>query len=169
MPCPSLYPINNTRIEGSALINLPVFRKLCGADSFTHVFLCSTFWDVTEEATDISREKELCESPEPWGQMKREGARSFRILDYAESKTILLEIAKRPTIALETQKEIFDNKVPLTNTAAGQLVNEELAKLEVEHKARIESERKAAAEKLAAKEVELEKQRKRRSWGMLRV
>ena len=156
-----LHPINNTRIEGSALTNLRVFRKLCGADCFKHVFLCSTFWDVTEEATGISREKELCESPELWGQMKRGGARSFRIRDYAESKTVLLEIAKKPTVALEIQKEIVDSKVPLASTAAGQLVNEELAKLEVEHKARIENERKAAAEKLAAKEAELEKQRKK--------
>jgi hypothetical protein len=156
-----LHPINNTRIEGSALINLRVFRKLCGADCFEHVFLCSTFWDVTEEATGVSREKELCESPELWGQMKREGARSFRIRDYAEAKTVLLEIAKKPTIALEIQKEIVDNKVPLAGTAAGQLVDGELAKLEVEHKARIESEHKAAAEKLAAREAELEKQRKK--------
>jgi hypothetical protein len=156
-----LHPINNTRIEGSALINLRVFRKLCGADCFEHVFLCSTFWDVTEEATGVSREKELCESPELWGQMKREGARSFRIRDYEEAKTVLLEIAKKPTIALEIQKEIVDNKVPLAGTAAGQLVGGELAKLEVEHKARIESEHNAAAERLAAKEAELEKQRKK--------
>jgi hypothetical protein len=156
-----LHPINSTRIEGSALINLRVFKKLCGADCFKHIFLCSTFWDVTEEATGISREEELCESPELWGQMKRGGARSFRIRDYAESKTILLEIAKKPTVALEIQKEIVDNKVPLAGTAAGQLVNEELAKLEAEHKVRIEGERKAAAEKLAAKEAELEQQRRR--------
>lgn len=156
-----LHPISSTRIEGSALVNLRLFRKLCGADCFKHVYLCSTFWDVTEEATGINREKELCESPELWGQMKRAGAQTFRIHDYAQSKTILMEIAKSPTIALEIQKEIVDNKVPLASTAAGKLVGEELAKLEAKHKARIERERKAAAEKLAAREAELEEQRRK--------
>jgi hypothetical protein len=155
-----LHPISSTRIEGSALVNLRVFRKLCGADCFKHVFLCSTFWDVTEEVMAIDREKELCESPELWGQMKRAGAQTFRIRNYAQSKAILLEIAKKPTMALELQKEIVDNKVPLASTAAGKLVSEELGKLEAEHKAHIQSERKAAAEQLAAKEAELANQQK---------
>jgi hypothetical protein len=149
-----LHPINTTRVRGSALLSLRVFEKLCGAQVFKHVFLCSTFWDVVEEATGAAREKELCESEDLWGQMKREGAKVVRITEYHMSKDILLQIAQKPTMALDVQKEVVDDQVDISDTAAARLANKELEKLRAENEAQKKRATEAAAVELEAKEVD---------------
>jgi hypothetical protein len=95
-----LHPINQPRMEGSALLNLAVMQKLCGLETFENVVLASTFWDLVDEASGVQMENELCRTPQFWGRMKRNGSRVVRIKDYAQSKDILLQLAGKSKVAL---------------------------------------------------------------------
>lgn len=63
------HRINQTRMQGSALKNIKLFRSLCGDDAMSKVVLVTTMWDI--ESSDIAekREKELKETAKYWGGM----------------------------------------------------------------------------------------------------
>lgn len=141
-----LQPINVTRIEGTDLLNLRVFRKLCGKETYKHIVLASTFWDLVDEVTGARREKELCETPDFWGKMKTQGSRVVRIRDYAESKGILLDLAGKSTVTLGIQREMVDQNIPLADTATG--------KLRAEHDVAIARAKRAMAEAVRKRDEE---------------
>jgi hypothetical protein len=57
-------------MEGSALRNLRMFRKLCGEDFMKSVVLGTTFWDKVGEEQGADREKELLETDDFFKEMK---------------------------------------------------------------------------------------------------
>lgn len=141
-----LQPINVTRVEGTDLLNVRIFRKLCGKETYKHIVLASTFWDRVDEVTGARREKELCETPDFWGKMKSQGSRVVRIRDYAESKNLLLDLAGKSTITLGIQREMVDQNKSLADTATG--------KLKAEHDAGIARAKHAMAEAVKKRDEE---------------
>jgi hypothetical protein len=129
-----LHPINQPRMEGSALLNLTVMKKLCGSDTFENVILASTFWDLVDEASGIQRENQLCQKPQFWGGMKRNGSKVLRIKKYTHAPEILLQLAGKQEVTLDIQKEMVENHKQLQATAAAQALDHEVIKLEGEHK-----------------------------------
>ncbi|CZR64978.1 uncharacterized protein PAC_14878 [Phialocephala subalpina] len=73
-----LHRITDTRMQGSALRNLTMFRKLCGEDCFKDIVLGTTHWDAVENDIGVKREKELVETEEFWGEMVGRGSRVMR-------------------------------------------------------------------------------------------
>ena len=145
-----LHPINQPRMEGSSLLNLTVMQKICGSETLENVVLASTFWDLVEEDSGVQRENELCQTPQFWGGMKRNGSRVIRIQDYAQSKDVLLQLAGKREVALQIQREIVEDEKKLSDTAAGQELNQELASLQEEHQ-----QQKRAMEEHAQAELKL--------------
>ena len=152
-----LHPINQPRMEGSSLLNLTVMQKLCGSETFENVVLASTFWDLVEEHSGVRRENELCKTPHFWGGMKRNGSRVIRIQDYAQSKDVLLQLAGKREVALQIQREMVEDEKKLSDTAAGQKLNQELARLQEEHQ-----QQKRAIEERAQAELKLREERNKR-------
>jgi len=152
-----LHPINQPRMEGSSLLNLTVMQKLCGSETFENVVLASTFWDLVEEDSGVRRENELCKTPHFWGGMKRNGSRVIRIQDYAQSKDVLLQLAGKREVALQIQREMVEDEKKLSDTAAGQKLNQELARLQEEHQ-----QQKRAIEERAQAELKLREERNKR-------
>ena len=148
-----LHPIVNTRVEGSSLLSLQIFRKLCGPQCYKHIFLCTTFWDIVDESVGERREAELCGSEELWGLMRQQGSAVVRIRDYYKTKDILLEIAQKSSIVLDVQREVVEESRPMENTSAGQLIDQQTA----EAKQALAQQKKmaqiAAANKLAAEDA----------------
>jgi hypothetical protein len=152
-----LHPINQPRMEGSAFLNLAVMQKLCGSETFENVVLASTFWDVVDEASGVGRENELCQTPQFWGGMKRNGSKVIRIKDYAQSKDILLQLAGKPEVVLQIQIEMVKDEKELSATAAGQKLNEECVRLHEEHQ-----QQKSVIENRAKAELKIREEQNKR-------
>ena len=124
-------------MEGSSLLNFRAFQRLCGEDNFEHIVLCTTFWDIVDEARGAAREKELRENPEFWAKMIHQGSQVVRIKNYAQSQEILLQMAQKSTVTLNIQKEMVEERRSLDDTAVGKTVNAQLAQMKAEHEAQL--------------------------------
>ena len=149
-----LHPIRETRMEGSALFNLRALKRLCGEDNFEHIFLCTTFWDIVDEAKGEAREKELCENPEFWAKMMDQGSRVVRVKNYAQSEEILLQMAQKSTVTLNIQKQMVEERMSLDDTEVGKEVNQQLAQLKAEHEAQLAKAKVDAEIALKARDEE---------------
>lgn len=149
-----LHPIRETRMEGSALANFRAFQRLCGEDNFEHIVLCTTFWDLVDETTGAAREKELCEKREFWAKMMEQGSRVVRIVDYAQSKDILLRMAQKSPVTLNVQKEMVEERRSLDETSVGKAVNAQLAQLKADHEAQFAKAKADAEEALKKRDQE---------------
>lgn len=129
-----LHSINKPRMEGSALRNLRLFRQLCGESPLKNVVLGTTFWGAVNEEAGKSREKELRQRPEFWGQMVERGSRMMRVTDRASALEIVDYLIPMIPVPLEIQKEMVDQEKHLIDTAAGQHMNEELHRREELHR-----------------------------------
>lgn len=73
-----LHRISDVRMQGSAKLNLSMFKKLCGPDALKNVILVTTMWDRVSEAEGAAREYELTSTPDFWGWMVSHGSRVYR-------------------------------------------------------------------------------------------
>lgn len=132
-------------MEGSALRNLRMFRKLCGDEFMKNVILGTTFWDVVDEETGAAREDELLQTDGFFKDMNERGCDVVRISDDRNTCLELLSrFAAKPPTVMRIQQELFEGK-SLAETAAASAVSQELAELQrqnhekladVEHQAR---------------------------------
>ncbi|GAP84701.1 putative zinc finger C2H2 [Rosellinia necatrix] len=127
-----LHRITDTRMQGSALKNLLMFKKLCGPEALQHVILATTMWErLHDEGLGQKREVELIERDDFWGWMMRQGSQVRRHYNTWESAMELLKIyvssAEKP-IPLQIQMEIVDQKITLDETGAGQELDSALSK-----------------------------------------
>jgi hypothetical protein len=129
-----LHGINHPRVEGSALRNLKMFRELCGLDALKNIILVTTFWSDTEQLTGERREEELATKEAFWGGMLERGSRMARFTDKASGQDILRSLVDLPPKPLKIQKELVEDDKALVDTGAGQIVNDELIRLEAKHK-----------------------------------
>jgi hypothetical protein len=129
-----LHRIDNPRMEGSALRNLRMFRKLCGEDPLRNVILATTFWDKVSGQVGEEREAELRVKPEFWGSMIQRGSQVTRFTDRDSALKIMELLLPNNPLPLEIQLELVDQSKNLVETAAGKSVNEELNRLEKIHK-----------------------------------
>ncbi|KAI1420350.1 P-loop containing nucleoside triphosphate hydrolase protein [Xylaria sp. FL1777] len=133
-----LHRINQTRMQGSALKNIALFRSLCGDNALKKIVLATTMWDITENEVAESREKQLKETSKYWGGMVAKGSQVFRHDNTQKSAFALIEIfmKEESKIVLNIQNEMVHDHKPLDKTEAGNniktMLNEQEAKLEKE-------------------------------------
>jgi hypothetical protein len=142
-----LHSINNVRMEGSALRNLKMFRKLCGVEPLRNVVLATTFWGKVNESTGREREQQLKERRDFWGGMIAKGSKMTRFTDRESGLRIVSGLLNKRPVPLEIQRELVDQEKGLIETAAGQTVNEELLRVEAKHaeeRAKIQEEMREA-------------------------
>lgn len=141
-----LHSITDTRMQGSTMRNVRMFRSLCGDRNLHNVILCTTGWHQVDQEVGKTREAELMEKGSFWGDMKDKGARVER--HFADNAQTSHESATRIAqmlvgmnkIVLQIQEEMVH--LGLSETSAGKLVREEIEKLETRHKEEIEVLRK---------------------------
>lgn len=151
-----LHPISAVKMEGSALRNLRMFRKLCGEDALNHVFLATTHWKNVPEELGNKRVKELRENPEFWKGMLSRGAKVAKYLGDRESGLDLIDVlVKMGRVTLGIQHELVNEGKELYQTAAGEAVNAELARLQRNHEIALSAVRAEWVQALKDKDDEL--------------
>jgi hypothetical protein len=136
-------------MQGHALNNVRMFRRLCGPDSFRNVVLATTFWEEVAPQTGAAREKELCENKNFWGLMVNKGSDVVRLhRDSRSSLEVLMRFVDKPKTTLQAQDEIVNQKKSITGT----VVAEEMAALQREMEKRIQADEARAAGELRRQE-----------------
>ncbi|KAJ8132650.1 hypothetical protein O1611_g968 [Lasiodiplodia mahajangana] len=120
-----LHRIIDVRMQGAAVRNLFMFKKLCGHNAIKNIILVTTMWEDVQLNTGKPREEELRTTPNYWGDMVSKGARIARHQnDYKSARSIvnfLLENTAQTTLAI--QEEMVDEKKDLSDTSAGRELN----------------------------------------------
>ncbi len=81
------HRINQTRMQGSAMKNIQLFRSLCGDDALRKVILVTTMWDIESRDIAEKREKELKETAKYWGRM----VAKVRLLEFCYRREVLIK------------------------------------------------------------------------------
>lgn len=156
-----LHRITDTRMQGSALRNFTMFKKLCGEGCYKNVVLGTTFWEVATNQLNYEvaqdRETELIENKQFWGGMVEKGSEVVRILNSSYvARELLLRLAKKSTIMLKAQEEIGIDGKSFDQTAASQSLRDELGK----ERTVAEKAKKRLQEEHEYKMQQIEKKRK---------
>ena len=144
-----LHDITQARMTGSSVINLRMFRKLCGDENLKNVILATTKWAKLRKDVEVSREQELYTNKEFWGLMVKYRSKVRRFENTTESACAIVEKILNvgeeyftPKIQQEVKqgKEIWD-------TDAGAFIDralkEQARKHEEELKALVEEQTRA--------------------------
>lgn len=123
-----LHSIAETRMKGSGITNLEMFKKITGINNMRQVVLATTMWDCTPEKDARRRELELLQTDEFWGRLVKEySSTPARFLnDKTSALRIIDKIASLPTFVPSLQEKIAVDKKDLNQTAAGRILNKEL-------------------------------------------
>jgi len=124
-----LHPISDVKMDGPSLRSLRMFRKLVGEDALHNVILATTHWTSVSEEIGKRREGEL--KAKFWRPLLDEGARMVRYAGDRRSGLDLLDmLIDRERVTLSIQRETVDEQKDLIETGAGQVLNEELLRLQ---------------------------------------
>ncbi|KAI0965319.1 P-loop containing nucleoside triphosphate hydrolase protein [Xylaria arbuscula] len=128
-----LHPISDTRVTHHATKNLQMFQKLTGENNLKNVVLATSMWDKVSREEGLRREQEL--KNKFWKVLLAFEAKAIRYAGTAESARSIAQIlmANKPFF-LQLQKEMGRDNKALRDTAAGQQVVAELARMKEEHK-----------------------------------
>jgi len=129
------HRIVDTRMEGSSMKNLRMFRELCGEKNFSNVILCTTMWDKVEEEEGRRREQELESKETFWGSLVSRGAQvmQHRGPDLtASARKIAESLIQKDTIVLQLQEEL-DKNGSLSDTSAGRLLTGAIEGIKEKH------------------------------------
>ena len=118
---------------GCARKNLLMFKKLCGPDGIKNVNLVTTFWEKTDPSEGELRVQDLSSKDEYWGSLVKKGVQIRRHYHNRESALKILEDyipspenGSREDTKLAIQTEMVDAGKGLEETAAGQMLQEEI-------------------------------------------
>lgn len=137
-----LHRIIDPKMQGSALNNMRMFRKLCGPECFQNIILATTFWEDVPADLGAKREQQLKDNDEFWGKMVKRGSAVRRLgTDRESGMKLLLDVARKQKITLQSQQEMVDEHKSAHGTAAALAVQEELQRQKEELERRIEEQR----------------------------
>jgi hypothetical protein len=150
-----MHRITDPRMQGSAMMNLVMFKKLCGHDALKNVTLVTTMWDKVDPDDGARRENQLRTTAEYWGSMLTQGSRMDRHHNTRDSAMRLLErFVRQPDATLSIQQEMVLGKKSLNDTEAGKGLISELAKAEERFKKKLEDTASMMLEALEARDRE---------------
>lgn len=150
-----LHRIIDPKMQGSALNNMRMFRKLCGPECFGNIVLATTFWDDLSDDLGAQREEELKSNDEFWGKMLKKGSEVVRLgKDRESGLKLLMGIAKKSKITLHSQREMVDENKSAQETAAAQSIHEEILKQREEFERKIEQQRVEHERELERRRIE---------------
>lgn len=152
-----LHRISDPRMGHSAILDLEIFKQLCGDKAMPVVRLVSTRWDSTNENVRLEREKQLKDSDKFWAGMLKAGAKVERHENTKESAVSIVEnlLNDSPRIVLTIQEEIVDQQLSLADTSVGKVVAHEQQATEARYRSEIDQLRQEQQESVAARDTEL--------------
>ena len=117
-----LHDICQTRVTGTILKNLDMFKKLCGDDAFENVVLGTTKWSIIREETGERREQQLRDLF--WKDMMNYGSVIRRVGDDPSSAREIIDhiLRNKAVKSVLIQKEVVDMTIPIPETTAGKML-----------------------------------------------
>ncbi|KAI9756728.1 MAG: hypothetical protein M4579_003729 [Chaenotheca gracillima] len=153
-----LHRISDNRMGGSAILNLNMFKLLCGDDCLPNVVLATTMWSDPHHAqqefvAQELRETELTTKAKFWGGLSNKGATITRYDNTLDSALrIVAHLEHQPEIVLDIQRQIVEEHLTLVQTPAGRFLNEEILLKEEELKHELETAREQMNDALREKD-----------------
>ena len=130
-----------------------MFRKLCGESTLKNVVLVTNMWEEGPQDINEAREREL--SHRFFKPALDKGAQLLRHHNTAESAhDILRKIMGNHPVVLQIQRELVDERKDIINTAAGELLNQELRKQIKRHQRELMELREEMSQALKMKDNE---------------
>jgi hypothetical protein len=130
-----IHRISDNRMGGISTRNFRMFRKLCGDDTLKNVILMTNMWGEVSEEVGATREAQLSQDDMFFKPALQNGAKLLRHYNTPESaKNILKCIISNHPEALRIQRELVEEKKAISETGAGEILNEELRNLAEKHK-----------------------------------
>ncbi|TDL23891.1 P-loop containing nucleoside triphosphate hydrolase protein [Rickenella mellea] len=164
-----MHRISDLRMGGISTRNFSMFRKLCGDSTLKNVVICTTMWDRVSPEEGEAREHELANEDiffkpvlDKHAQLVRHSPRTPE-----SAQNIMRRLIRNQPWALQIQKELVDQRLDISQTAAGSELNKELLEQAERHR---EEMRELEIQMLAAieekdtetkAELEMERQRLR--------
>jgi hypothetical protein len=135
-----LHTIGETRMKGSHMTNLRMFKEMTGLDNMGSVVLVTTMWDRTDRELGKKRELELMETDKFWQPMIKNGSRVQRFMNDRPSalKIIGTLVDQHRKFVPKLQHEMSVEGKDLDQTNAGKAVNAKI----IEQKEKHEQEKK---------------------------
>lgn len=132
-----MHRIKDERMGGIAMRNFRMFLELCGENSLKNVTIVTTFWSEVTPAVGAKREAQLRDNF--FKPALDKGAKLLRHDDTpAGAGKIIEAIMVNHPIPLRVQVELVDENKSLLETAAGAVLNRELAEQARKHEVELQ-------------------------------
>lgn len=160
-----MHRISDFRMTGISRRNFSMFRKLCGDETLNNVVIVTNMWGEVTAERGAAREHELRTDDILFKPVLDKGALMLRHDATTGSAHAILRhlVDNRPQV-LRIQRELVDEGKDITQTAAGEELNRELAIMQQKHMEQLAEIQQEMEEALAARDLEskeeLEKVRK---------
>ena len=120
-----IHRISDKRFTGITGRNFKMFRELCGDTTLKNVILVTNMWGEVSRDIGEAREDEL--TNDFFKPVLDKGAQMARHHNTAQSAhDIIRRIMKNRPVALQIQRELVDEHKDIVDTAAGEVINQEL-------------------------------------------
>jgi len=125
-----IHAISPERMRGSHKDGFEILQKLCGPDTYSRIFLATSWWNICEEKKGLQREGDLrkkiwvsvldCPNSGHMSRLENSPTSAWELV-----KTILESVkwSGRNGEALRVQKQMVDERKKLQKTDVGQVVN----------------------------------------------
>lgn len=121
-----LHRITDNRMQGAAIRNLDLFKRLVGEDALANVVLATTMWSEMKDI-DKANERDRQLRDEYWGDMRRKGSVATRFDGTtASAEGIVSQLLGKKAVVLKVQEQLVDHRMSLKQTAAGAFLEPEI-------------------------------------------
>jgi len=122
-----LHRISDVRMGGISTRNFKMFRELCGESTLKNVVVVTNMWSEVSQEVGEAREAELASRDIFFKPVLDKGAQLVRHENTQESAEAIMHylISNHP-LALRIQRELVDQHMDISQTAAGEELNREL-------------------------------------------
>jgi hypothetical protein len=156
-----LHRITDTRVTGSGLRNLNMFKEVCGDNFYSNVALATTMWENLSQDQHSNRlgqlrEQQLLEESKFWKLMVRKGSQVFRHANNRDSALVIVSrlVCLQSKAATLLQREMVDLHKDVLDTGAGMVVEKDLLEERAKYRKEIEQREELHRQALTDKEYE---------------
>ncbi|TFK74165.1 hypothetical protein BDN72DRAFT_956009 [Pluteus cervinus] len=154
-----LHRISDNRMGGISTRNFRMFRQLCGDSSLKNVVIATNMWGLVDEDVAEEREAELAGHDAFFKPVLEKGAQLARHLNTTGSgHDVLRRIINNNPLPLRIQRELIDEGIDITKTAAGAELNRELWKQVLKHRQEIKQIQQEMREAIRMKDEETKRE-----------
>ncbi|KAF8206195.1 hypothetical protein K438DRAFT_1816773 [Mycena galopus ATCC 62051] len=150
-----MHRISDVRMGGISTRNFKMFRQLCGESTLRNVVIVTNMWGEVGHEVGEARETELANDDKFFKPVLDKGARMLRNNNGITSAHAILHylIGNHPRV-LRIQRELVDQGKTISQTAAGEELNRELAEQIKRHRQEMEILQQEMKEAIRAKDEE---------------